>query len=201
MADILSAMPVRNGDVGLSEDELQVKTKSGTNLDVNINADAVGLALETGGNLATIAGDTTSIDGKLNSLGQKNMAGSVPVVLASDQSALPVTFSSLTPDIQYATATVAAGVSSTHTYSPAATQYLKKIIVSGSGQLKAEIQYGTTGSETTKVVAFSSKGNLTSIVIDFPDAVQITNAMSVKVIRTNKDNSSLDVYSTIFLGA
>jgi len=201
MADILSAMPVRNGDVGLSEDELQVKTKSGTNLDVNINADAVGLALETGGNLATIAGDTTTIDGKLNSLGQKNMAGSVPVVLASDQSALPVTFSSLTPDIQYATATVAAGVSSTHTYSPAATQYLKKIIVSGSGQLKAEIQYGTTGSETTKVVAFSSKGNLTSIVIDFPDAVQITNAMSVKVIRTNKDNSSLDVYSTIFLGA
>ena len=201
MADILSAMPVRNGDVGLSEDELQVKTKSGTNLDVNINADAVGLALETGGNLATIAGDTTSIDGKLNSLGQINMAGSVPVVLASDQSALPVTFSSLTPDIQYATATVAAGVSSTHTYSPAATQYLKKIIVSGSGQLKAEIQYGTTGSETTKVVAFSSKGNLTSIVIDFPDAVQITNAMSVKVIRTNKDNSSLDVYSTIFLGA
>ena len=32
-----------------------------------------------------------SIDGKLNTLGQKVMAGSVPVVLASDQSAIPVT--------------------------------------------------------------------------------------------------------------
>lgn len=33
----------------------------------------------------------TSIDGKLGSLGQKAMAGSAPVVIASDQTALPVT--------------------------------------------------------------------------------------------------------------
>lgn len=32
----------------------------------------------------------TSIDGKFNSLGQKPMAGSVPVVIASDQSSIPV---------------------------------------------------------------------------------------------------------------
>lgn len=32
----------------------------------------------------------SSIDGKLNSLGQKTMAGSTPVVLSSDQSAIPV---------------------------------------------------------------------------------------------------------------
>lgn len=32
----------------------------------------------------------SSIDGKLNSLGQKTMAGSVPVVLSSDQSPLPI---------------------------------------------------------------------------------------------------------------
>jgi hypothetical protein len=42
-------------------------------------------------NLATVAGDTTSIDGKLGTLGQKAMAGSAPVVIASDQSAIPVT--------------------------------------------------------------------------------------------------------------
>lgn len=34
-----------------------------------------------------------SIDSKLNSLGQKLMAGSMPVVVASDQSAIPVTIS------------------------------------------------------------------------------------------------------------
>ena len=33
----------------------------------------------------------SSIDGKLNSLGQKAMAASVPVVIASDQSSIPVT--------------------------------------------------------------------------------------------------------------
>lgn len=42
-------------------------------------------ALQTSGNSSL-----TSIDGKLNSLGQKAMAASVPVVIASDQSAVPV---------------------------------------------------------------------------------------------------------------
>jgi len=47
------------------------------------------------GILSLIESDTTSIDGKLGSLGQKTMAGSAPVVLASDQSAVPVSASSL----------------------------------------------------------------------------------------------------------
>lgn len=37
-----------------------------------------------------IAGSTASIDSKLGTLGQKAMAGSAPVVIASDQSAVPV---------------------------------------------------------------------------------------------------------------
>lgn len=40
--------------------------------------------------LSTIAGDTTSIDGKTPSQGQAAMAASVPVAIASDQSAIPV---------------------------------------------------------------------------------------------------------------
>ena len=43
------------------------------------------------GTLSTIDTDTGSIDSKLGTLGQKNMAGSAPVVLASDQAAIPVT--------------------------------------------------------------------------------------------------------------
>jgi len=48
-------------------------------------------ALQTTGNtsLATIAGDTTSLDGKIPSNGQTTMSGSVPVVVASDQSYIP----------------------------------------------------------------------------------------------------------------
>lgn len=47
-------------------------------------------ALQTTGNSSL-----SSIDGKLNSLGQKTMANSVPVVLASDQSAIPVSQSGI----------------------------------------------------------------------------------------------------------
>jgi hypothetical protein len=61
------------------------------NAGTNLNTSA--LALETGGNLATIAGDTTSIDGKTPALGQAAMAASVPVVLANNQTAIPIAHS------------------------------------------------------------------------------------------------------------
>lgn len=44
----------------------------------------------TAANQATEISSLASIDGKLNSLGQKAMAGSVPVAIASDQSPVPV---------------------------------------------------------------------------------------------------------------
>lgn len=40
--------------------------------------------------LSTIAGDTTSLDTKIPSQGQAAMAASVPVVISSDQSAIPI---------------------------------------------------------------------------------------------------------------
>lgn len=48
------------------------------------------MALESGGNLDTISSDTTSIDSKLAALGQALMAASMPVAIASDQSAIPI---------------------------------------------------------------------------------------------------------------
>lgn len=45
------------------------------------------------GDTTTIAGDTTSIDGKTPALGQAAMAASVPVAIASNQSAVPVSIS------------------------------------------------------------------------------------------------------------
>jgi hypothetical protein len=120
------------------------------------------------------------------------------VVIASDQSPVPVTFSNATvEDPQYSTASaVAAGASSTQTYSPGSTVSLDGVDVSASGQMKVEIQYGTTGGEVTKVVLFTSKGHLFE-QWRLPNPVTITNTMSVKVIRTNFDNQAMDVYSTI----
>lgn len=44
-----------------------------------------GVALETGGNLATVAGDTTSLDAKVPAQGAAVTASSMPVNIASDQ--------------------------------------------------------------------------------------------------------------------
>lgn len=64
-------------------------------VDVYIRNDDVGLATSAeqvtqSASLSTIAGDTTSLDAKLPSQGQAVMASSVPVVIASNQSALTV---------------------------------------------------------------------------------------------------------------
>jgi hypothetical protein len=63
-------------------------------------------ALQTTGN-----NNLSSIDGKLGSLGQKTMTGSAPVVIASNQSAIPVTGSfgsSIIPNATDATGTIVA---------------------------------------------------------------------------------------------
>lgn len=79
MADILSAMPITNGAVGLGEDELQIKAKAGTEIPISAVSLPLptGAAQESGGNLDTIAGDTTSIDGKITACDTGNVAGAV----------------------------------------------------------------------------------------------------------------------------
>lgn len=83
-----------------SHDLQPLQVDASGNLLVAIDATTPGLATaanqvlqiaqETG-----IHSDTTSIDGKTPTLGQKNMAGSSPVVIASDQSTIPVSVASL----------------------------------------------------------------------------------------------------------
>lgn len=51
----------------------------------------------TSSNQATANSSLSSIDGKLNSLGQKTMANSTPVTLASDQTTLPVSIAATPP--------------------------------------------------------------------------------------------------------
>lgn len=77
------------GDTTSIDGKIPTKTGAG-NQPVDIKVDTVGLAKESGGNLDTISGDTTSIDGKIPSQGQAAMAASLPVVIASDQSTVPI---------------------------------------------------------------------------------------------------------------
>jgi len=82
-----------------------VKLDSGTNSGTNIigtvianagaNLNTSGLALEAGGNLASINTYTNQINNKTPALGQTTMALSTPVVIASNQAAVPVSLSAL----------------------------------------------------------------------------------------------------------
>lgn len=150
-------------------------------------------------NQTAVAENLTQVGGSSITLGQKTMANSLPITIASDQSPLLVVLDGDAVDElpQYNTAaSLAANASSTQTYSPGSTVNLDGVDASASGQMKVEIQWGTTGAETTKAVFFTSKGNL-QLMWRLPNSVTITNTMSVKVIRTNTDNQAMDVYSTI----
>lgn len=126
-------------------------------------------------------------------------AGTQRVVIATDQPTLPVTFTPSTRAnrISYNTSVaLAAGASNTHTFTPSVAFRLQEVYASSSGQMKVEIQTGTTGAETTKVVLFTSKGHLIA-EWRLTDELAVPTTDSVKVIRTNMDNQAMDVYSTI----
>ena len=101
----------------------------------NINNISGSVSLPTGA--ATSALQTTAntslsnIEGKLGSLGQKAMAGSAPVVIASDQSAIPVSAASLPLPSGAATETT---LSALNTKVPAnLTVTATRLLVDGSG--------------------------------------------------------------------
>lgn len=205
MADFDSKLPIRSL---AADNTTEIADSAGTTINpakedghlASIDTHIAAIDTDVDVALSTRASEVTvsAINGKLNSLGQKTMANSVPVVIASDQSPLNVTLDSVSDeDPKYNTvAAVAAGASSTHTFTPGSTVLLDQIDASASGQMKVEIQWGTTGAEATKAVLFTSKGNLNG-VFTIKNGVTITTAMSVKVIRTNLDNQAMDVYSTI----
>jgi hypothetical protein len=177
----------------------------------------------------------TQVGGASLSEGQKTMAASVPVVLASDQTdlpvneksingtaiatntgnanggtqrvviasdqpAIPVTFTAGQGDEKatYNTSVnLAAGASVTHSYNPGATEVLDRIVVCGSGQLFVTIQYGPTGSETTKEIGFTSASNKNYQFV-VPGGIAIPNTQTIKVIIKNEDHQAFDVFSTIW---
>lgn len=160
---------------------------------------AVSLPLPTG---AATEATLSALSAKLpSSLGQKTMANSLAVVIASDQSAIPVTFSPTATveviDFKKATA-IAANASDTHSYTPGSTVKLDQIEASASGQVKVEVKVGVTGAEVSQWVAFTSKGDLKAS-LKLPNPITVTTADSVLVIITNLDNQAMDVYSSILV--
>jgi hypothetical protein len=98
-------------------------------------------------------------------------------------------------------AALAAAATSNHDYTITTSKTFtgKKFWASASGKLKIELQTSTDGSTfTTRYVAFSSTSN-PNISIDM-GSFQLTCSgvgSKIRIIRTNLDNTAMDVYSTI----
>jgi hypothetical protein len=97
-------------------------------------------------------------------------------------------------------ASVAGDGTSNHDYTVANTTFfLKSVIVAASGAFKFEVQVGPVASLASKAVGFSTGkgGDVRQIFFDPPIEVPVTSTGTVRIIRTNRESSTQDVYSTI----
>lgn len=176
-------------------------------------------ALPTGANTigAVTQSGTWSVrtqDGAGNALTSSAAGGTRPLDVAmrdgsgnlySGTNPLPVTFSTDpvgTEVNNYSTASaIASGATSNHDYTVTAlkTMLLQQIEASGSGKMKIEVQTETaaaSGVFNTKFVQFNSTSS-PNMSIHLESPISVVAGARVRVIRTNKDNQSQDVYSTI----
>jgi hypothetical protein len=97
-------------------------------------------------------------------------------------------------------AAVASDASDNHDYTVVGTTFLlKSVIVSGSGNVKFEIQTGPVAGLATVAVGFLTgrQGDTKQVVFDPPVEVPATSTGTVRVIRTNRQGAATDLYSTI----
>jgi len=90
--------------------------------------------------------------------------------------------------------------SSDHDYTVVGTTFLlQKIVMSSSGAAKFEVQTGPIASLVTVAVVFIPKRGGTECldITKVPREVPDTLTGTVRVIRTNREGSSQDIYTTI----
>ena len=101
----------------------------------------------------------------------------------------------------YDTASAVAGDgTSNHDYTVTGTTFLLlSAILAASGDAKFEIQTGPVASLTTKAVAFLTGKEGDTKQLNFSPAIEVpvTSTGTVRIIRTNREGSAQDVYSTI----
>jgi len=186
-------------------------TVTATNLDIRDLAfatdkvDASGSTIELGSTtlaaLENISATVTATD-----LDIRNLSAAQDSISIKDSTGnafttsnpLPVVLSSSTPGdevLDYATAaSVAAGASTTHSYTVTTgkTLTLQQVSASGTGKIKVEIKLNAA----TKVVKFNSTAN-TNIDHSFNSPQNLAAGLVVSVVITNLDKQAQDIYSTI----
>lgn len=159
-------------------------TQSGT---WNINNISGTISLPTGASTSALQttgnSSLSSIDSKLNSLGQKTMANSVPVVIASDQSPVAVTGTITTsPNVNVHDG---AGVSISSTGSSLNVDVTNTVPVSQSGAWTVTANAGTNLNTSALALdaTLTNKTQFTKIT-DGTDTALVTAAGEINVLST-----------------
>lgn len=186
---------------------------------VDNGAGASAVNIQDGGNSITVDGtvavssvggtvtvSATDLDIRDLSASQDNVAisdGTDTLAVNSDGSLnVNIVNAAITGEIHdYDTAaSVASDGTSNHDYTVANTTFLlNSVIVSGSGNVKFEIQTGPVASLSTVAVGFLNgrQGDTKQVTFDPPVEVSSASTGTVRVIRTNRQGNAMDVYSTI----
>jgi len=205
MSDYESALPVRgnlqDGDAYVSTTQgLLILGQNGTSNYQAVSVDANGelqvdiLSIAAGSNLigkVTINDGTTdltvALDGSASPtnnsgimiLGEDGSGNAQYIRTDTDGKVFVIVDQEAheTDSFTYNTANLIKNTATTVvSYTPAgSTAYITGFLISGSGYMKAEVQWGTTGSETTKIVLFNSTAN-PNIIYNFPDKTTLNLA-------------------------
>jgi hypothetical protein len=172
-----------------------------------LTVDDGGLSLTVDGTVAVSSvGGTVSVsatDLDIRNLNLTDDAVKVSANTTANGPANPIyvsfTQAAITGEVHdYDTSTVAGNTPDNHDYTVTTAMLVKSIIVGSSGALKAELQVGPVASLATKAVLFIPKvGGSQQVNFDPPIEVPVTSTGTVRIIRTNREASSNDVYSTI----
>ena len=171
---------------------------TGTNLHVVVDSGSISATQGT----SPWNDNLTQVGGSAVSLGQKTMANSIPVVIASDQSAITVSagIGAQTGAVcDYNTAaSVAGGASSNHDYTVVTNMKLSSVSFSCSGGGKVELKVGPVATLVSKWVGFvEPESGTVTMTFNPPIVVPVTSTGTVRLTRTNRQNQSQDLYSTI----
>ena len=157
---------------------------------------AASLPLPTGASTSTLqtTGNTSlsSIDSKLGALGQKIMAGSAPVVIASDQSAIPVSAASLPLPSGAATeATLSTLNGKVTDCNTGAVVVSSSALPSGASTAAKQPSLGTAGTASADVITVQGITSMTPLLVNGSGSTQpVSNPLDTSSTSTCSNVSS-----------
>jgi len=161
--DLASALPAGTNDLGIVH-----VTDGTTELDVAVDGSAA----------------------KTNGVQVLGTDGTNAQILKTDTNGSLYVNTSGAPDdsVTYATANLVKDTPTT-VVSQAGAAIVAKVVFTGSGLTKVEVQYGTTSSEATIAVLMNSTANPT-VEFEFPNALQVASGETILLKCTNLENAA-----------